>query len=81
MAIIEDSVSGAVTKSVRDNVISNDIFWKRNENFLLVLKPVADAILILESDHAVLSDCINQYNTMSHKIEANLAQSPLTKAK
>ena len=60
--------------------MSNDVFWKRNEKFVALLKPIADTILKLEADSAVLSDCITQYSDMKARMENNLAESPLTKA-
>ena len=47
MAMIEDSLSKTVHKVIRDNVMSNDIFWVKNENLLTMIKPII-AVLLLE---------------------------------
>lgn len=80
LAAIEDSVAPLLDKSVRRNIMDNDIFWQKNEQFLKLMAPVSAAILFLEGDRAILSEAVEQFKIMRQAIEASLQQSPLSKA-
>ena len=79
-AAIDDKLSSTLVKSVRADIMNDDIFWQRNAMFVKLLKPISNAILSTEGDDALLSDVIHEFNTLKTSIESTLPTSPLTKS-
>jgi hypothetical protein len=67
-------------KAMRKTAFDDDIFWPQNSCTLKMIKPLADAITILESDKSNLSDVYETFVKLQHSVEEALSQSPLTQA-
>lgn len=55
-SIINVDVEGIAPAKIKSSILSDDVFWDRNEKFLKLLSPVVRLITFMENTNATLSD-------------------------
>jgi len=66
-------------KEIRKLVLDEVVFWPQVENLHKLLKPVADAITMLEGDNPQLGKVIQLFAKLDRTMNELAAESPLTK--
>ena len=77
--VVMTEVSNYVSRGMRSIALDDVNFWRKAEAWLLVLKPLARAIALIESDSSKLSDVPELFHFVLVDIRAALLSSPLQK--
>lgn len=77
LVVSEESYSVKLTKSVRDFILDNDIFWVRLEKTKKILVPIVKWITILESDKLTMSKVCVAVKEIEECLIANLEELPI----
>lgn len=77
---IDEQIEGILKKNptITKNIL-NDIFWDKVEGLLRLLKPIADAITLVESDTPSISRVIKIFGDLEKHFSEYLPISPLSK--
>lgn len=75
---IDESVKSNWNQENRNNILS-DVFWDQVEGFIIILKPIARAITLVESNAPLLSTVMKLFKNMEDELKANVLISPLMK--
>ena len=76
---IDDAVKEYLSGNVKTTILS-EIFWDKVSGFLMLLKPIADAILSVEGDKQSMSSVMKIFQDLEKGFEQNIPASPVLKA-
>lgn len=75
-SIINIDVEIIAPAKIKSSILSDDVFWDRNEKFLKLLSPVVNLITFMENTNATLSDVRHKVYKLKDAFFAQMSESP-----